>query len=215
MSDQTARPVHTRSPRSGGPSARLLLTGRGLSGLLAAQSAQDPADSDGQQAGNQGRDEVDPEGIERAGEERRTERASWIHGSPRNLDAQDAVQRDGKADRGIKYINYIVPGYSIFAIMAIALGTMTGNLDAEQQFGVLKRLGGTPLPRVYLLTAQVIAGSLLAAAVIIVLIVFGVIFYGAHVRGNPLAALVVLAVATLSFASLGIGREARSSRIRR
>lgn len=105
---------------------------------------------------------------------------------------------------GIKYINYIVPGYSIFAIMAIALGTMTVNLATERQFGVLKRLGGTPLPRVYLLTAKVIAGSLLAAAVIVVLVVFGVIFYGANVRGNPIAALVVLAVTTLSFASLGI-----------
>lgn len=105
---------------------------------------------------------------------------------------------------GMKYIDYIVPGYSIFAIMAIALGTMTVNLATERQFGILKRLGGTPLPRLSLLAAKVIAGSLLAAAVIVVLIVFGIIFYGAHIRGNPGAAIIVLLVTTLSFASLGI-----------
>lgn len=110
-----------------------------------------------------------------------------------------------QAERGgIKYINYIVPGYSIFAIMAIALGTMTVNIATERQFGILKRLGGTPLPRLYLLSAKVIAGSLLAAAVIAVLIAFGIIFYGADIHGNPGAAIIVLLVTTLSFAALGI-----------
>lgn len=105
---------------------------------------------------------------------------------------------------GIKYINYIVPGYAVFAIMAVALGTMTVNLANERQFGILKRLGGTPLPKPYLLAAKVAAGSVLAAAVIVVLILFGVLVYGAHVRGNVLAAVLVLAVGILSFASMGI-----------
>jgi ABC-2 type transport system permease protein len=105
---------------------------------------------------------------------------------------------------GIKYIDYIVPGYAIFAIMALALATLTGNLAAERQYGILKRLGGTPLPRVYVLAAKVVAGGLLAAAVILVLIVAGILFYGAHVRGNPLAAALILAISILSFASMGM-----------
>ncbi|HZU14404.1 MAG TPA: ABC transporter permease [Chloroflexota bacterium] len=105
---------------------------------------------------------------------------------------------------GIKYINYIVPGYAIFAVMAISLGTMTSNLAAEREYGILKRLGGTPLPRTALLAAKVIAGALLAAAVIVVLIVAGVLFYGAHIRGNPVSAVVILVISVLSFAAIGI-----------
>lgn len=105
---------------------------------------------------------------------------------------------------GIKYINYIVPGYAIFAVMALSLGTLAVNLANERQFHILKRIGGTPFPRSYLLAAKVIAGTLLAAAVIAVLILAGTLIYGAHVQGNPLAAVLVLLVSVLSFAAMGI-----------
>lgn len=105
---------------------------------------------------------------------------------------------------GIKYISFLVPGYAVFATMAVALGTVTVNLATERQYGILKRLGGTPLPRPALILAKVAAGAVLIAAVVIVLIIVGTQVYGAHLRGNSLEAVVVLIVGILCFATMGI-----------
>src|SRR5579862_3328917 len=76
------------------------------------------------------------------------------------------------AGTDITYINYIVPGYAVYAVMTVALSTLVVNLANERQARILKRLGGTPLPRATLVGAKVIAGAFLAAAVIIVLVLF-------------------------------------------
>jgi ABC-2 type transport system permease protein len=105
---------------------------------------------------------------------------------------------------GRSYIDYIVPGYAVYAIMSVALVTLAINVATERQFGILKRLGGTPLPRASLVAAKIISGALLAAAVIVVLVVLGITAYHAQLRGNMAAAILVLIVGILSFAAMGI-----------
>src|SRR5579872_3954511 len=105
---------------------------------------------------------------------------------------------------GISYISYLVPGYAVYAIMAASLGTVAVNLADERTSKILKRLGGTPLPRAGLLLAKVVAGSLLIAAVIAVLLLVGTLGYKAQVRGSVLAGLLVLALGIVSFAAMGI-----------
>lgn len=104
----------------------------------------------------------------------------------------------------IKYINYFVPGYAVLATMAVALGTGSISLALERQYGILKRIGGTPLPRVYLLAAKIVAIALLVTAVIIVLVVVGIVFYGASLKGNQLSALLVLVVGVFCFSVMGM-----------
>jgi len=105
---------------------------------------------------------------------------------------------------GISYISYLVPGYAVYAIMAAALGTVAANLSVEREAKILKRLGGTPLPRAYLILAKVAAGSILIASVITVLLLVGTLGYKAHVHGNLAAGLLVLAVGIISFSAMGI-----------
>jgi len=114
-----------------------------------------------------------------------------------------AVYGSQKRD-GITYISYLVPGYAVFATMAVALGTVCTNLATERQSHILKRLGGTPLPRWKMIVAKVIAGSLLVAAVVLVLVMVGTFVYGAHLRGNSLEALLVLAIGVAVFSVMGI-----------
>ncbi len=104
----------------------------------------------------------------------------------------------------IKYINYIVPGYAVYAVMAVAMGTVSANLAADRQYGILKRLGGTPLPRSFLIGAKIIAAAILIAAVLVVLIAVGIIGYHIQLRGNQLIALLVLIVGVLTFSAIGI-----------
>lgn len=114
-----------------------------------------------------------------------------------------AVYGNQKLD-GIAYVSYLVPGYAVFATMAVSMGTVTVNLASERQYGILKRLGGTPLPRASLVAAKIIAGSLLVAAVVVVLLLVGTLVYHAHIKGNMLAAVAVLIIGILCFATIGI-----------
>ena len=59
-----------------------------------------------------------------------------------------------KDQNGIAVINYQLPGYLVMAVMSvsfISLGIMTAT---ERQYGILKRLGATPLPRAVLIFGQ-------------------------------------------------------------
>jgi ABC-2 type transport system permease protein len=105
---------------------------------------------------------------------------------------------------GIPYISYLVPGYAVFATMAVSLGTVCVNLANERQLHILKRLGGTPLPRWMMIVSKVIAGALLVAAVVTILVLVGTLVYGAHLRGNPFSAILVLAIGVAAFAVMGI-----------
>ena len=58
-------------------------------------------------------------------------------------------------DTHVKYIDYMVAGYAVYAIMAVGLGTVAANLANKRFFKILKRLGGTPLPRATLIGAKV------------------------------------------------------------
>ncbi len=105
---------------------------------------------------------------------------------------------------GIPYISYLVPGYAVFTTMAVALGTVCTNLANERQSHILKRLGGTPLPRWMMIVAKVVAGSMLVGAVVVVLVLVGTLIYGAHLRGNWLEAILVMVIGIWSFAVMGI-----------
>lgn len=105
---------------------------------------------------------------------------------------------------GISYISYLVPGYAVFATMAVALGTVCTNLANERHTNILKRLGGTPLSRWKIILSKVMASALLVAAVVVVLVLVGTLVYGAQLRGNSLAAVLVLAVGVSSFSMMGI-----------
>ncbi|MGH2447702.1 MAG: ABC transporter permease [Chloroflexota bacterium] len=105
---------------------------------------------------------------------------------------------------GHVYIDYIVPGYAVFAILAVALSNVAANLAGERQYGILKRLQGTPLRRWMIVMGKVLAASVLLVGVILVLVVVGILVYHAQLLGNQLAAILVLAVGILSFAAMGI-----------
>jgi len=104
----------------------------------------------------------------------------------------------------VKYIDYIVPGYAVYAIMAIALGTISANIANDRFFKILKRLGGTPLPRSVLVASKVTAAGMLAAGVIGVLVLVGILVYHVELHWNQFAAILVLALGTVVFATMGI-----------
>ena len=100
-------------------------------------------------------------------------------------------------------VDFLAPGILALAVMSTAmvgLGIATGF---ERQYGVLKRLGTTPLGRPALLaakTAAIVVVELVQAAVLVPV----ALALGWHAHGNAAVALLAVVVATVAFAGLGL-----------
>ena len=101
-------------------------------------------------------------------------------------------------------VDFLAPGILALAVMSTAmvgLGIATGF---ERQYGVLKRLGSTPLGRPRLLGAK--TNSIIAVEVLQVVILVGV---AVALGWNPLhtspgAAVIAMVLGTIAFAGIGL-----------
>jgi ABC-2 type transport system permease protein len=100
-------------------------------------------------------------------------------------------------------IDFLAPGVLALAVMSTAmvgLGIATGF---ERQYGVLKRLGSTPLGRPALLTAKTLA--ILAVELLQVAVLAGVsLLLGWRPSGSVAAMVPAMLLATVAFAGLGL-----------
>src|SRR5207245_4741725 len=83
----------------------------------------------------------------------------------------------------------------------VSLGIATAY---ERYYGVLKRLGSSPLPRSGLIIAKVISVLALELIQVFVLISVAVILYSWRPAGSPPLTFLVLAIGTVTFAALGL-----------
>ena len=74
----------------------------------------------------------------------------------------------------------------------------------ERYYGVLKRLGSSPLPRSGLIIAKVISILILEILQVLILVGVATALYGWQLAGVPLLALLTLALGTVTFAALGL-----------
>jgi ABC-2 type transport system permease protein len=111
----------------------------------------------------------------------------------------DFVTVPGGGDRP----GFFVPGVLALAVMSTAFTGQAIGVGFERQYGVLKRLGATPLPRSVLLggkTLAVLAVELLQVALISV--VGRLLGWDPH--GSFAAALLLIALGTAAFSGLGL-----------
>jgi ABC-2 type transport system permease protein len=100
-------------------------------------------------------------------------------------------------------VDFLVPGVLALAVMSsamVSLGIATGY---ERRYGVLKRLGSTPLSRAGLLSAKTLNVLVLEIVQAIVIVVTGIAL-GWNATGGLVAAVVLLLVGTIAFAGIGM-----------
>jgi ABC-2 type transport system permease protein len=103
-------------------------------------------------------------------------------------------------------VDFLLPGTLALAVIATSLVNLGIATAYERNYGVLKRLGGSPLTRGGLLVAKMSAVLVVEVAQVVLLIAIAVVALGW--RPGPDASLVILVVAlllgTLAFAGLGL-----------
>jgi ABC-2 type transport system permease protein len=101
-------------------------------------------------------------------------------------------------------INFLLPGILALAIIAAGMVNLGIATAYERYYGVLKRLGSSPLPRSGLIIAKVISILLLELLQVIMLVGVAIVLYGWRPAGSPLLALLTIALGTVTFAALGL-----------
>jgi ABC-2 type transport system permease protein len=100
--------------------------------------------------------------------------------------------------------DFLVPGILALAIMSTAM-VSTGIATAfERYYHVLKRLGASPLPRVGLLAAKILAVVMLEVVQTALIVGVAVVFLGWRPEGAFLAAPAALLLGTAAFGGLGL-----------
>jgi ABC-2 type transport system permease protein len=102
-----------------------------------------------------------------------------------------------------KPVDFLVPGVLSLAVMAAAMVSLGIATGFERRYGVLKRLGSTPLSRGGLLAAKT-ATVLLFEMVEALLIVVTGIALGWSPPGGLVPALMLLLIGTVAFAGIGL-----------
>jgi ABC-2 type transport system permease protein len=100
-------------------------------------------------------------------------------------------------------VTFLAPGILALAVMSTAMVSLGIATGFERQYGVLKRLGTTPLGRPALLAAKtsaIVALEVIQAAVL----VGAALALGWSPHGNPLLAALAALLATVGFAGLGL-----------
>ncbi len=103
-------------------------------------------------------------------------------------------------------VDFLLPGSIALAIIATSLVNLGIATAYERSYGVLKRLGGSPLTRAGLLTAKIAAVLVVELGQVVLLVVIATFALGwsPAPRVSPAPLLGVVLLGTLAFAGLGL-----------
>jgi ABC-2 type transport system permease protein len=101
-------------------------------------------------------------------------------------------------------IDFLLPGLLAVAIMSTGMVSLGIATAYERYYGVLKRLGSSPLPRWGLLAAKVLAVLAVEVAQAALLCALAALLYGWRPSGAALLAIPLGIVGTATFAGIGL-----------
>jgi ABC-2 type transport system permease protein len=112
---------------------------------------------------------------------------------------------DDVLGEGVKLAQYYTPSILAYGVMSACFLNIAMSLVRQREFGILKRMHGTPLPSWALIggvigNAMIVATLLSAVCIVFAIVVYGVTLPLSHVL--PLA--VTIALAALVFCALGV-----------
>ncbi|MGE5550895.1 MAG: ABC transporter permease [Bacteroidota bacterium] len=101
-----------------------------------------------------------------------------------------------------KYIDFLLPGILAMALMQLGLFGAFDLLSLREQ-KVLKGLGATPLPRLYVLGAEVLVRLLLSLVQLSLIVSIGVTVFGVSVTGHWPSIVGIVILGAMTFTSMG------------
>lgn len=100
-------------------------------------------------------------------------------------------------------IGFLTPGVLALAVMSTAFTGQAIATGYERSYGVLRRLGATPLPRSVLLAGKTLAVLAVEVVQVVVVVLTGLAL-GWHPHGDPALVVLGVALATAAFSGLAL-----------
>ncbi|CAM5482032.1 ABC transporter permease [Streptomyces narbonensis] len=100
-------------------------------------------------------------------------------------------------------VDFLAPGVLALAVLSTAFTGQAIATGFERRYGVLKRLGASPLPRWALMTAKTLA-VLVTEVLQVALLTALALALGWSPHGSPLSVLLLLVLGTAAFSGLGL-----------
>lgn len=104
----------------------------------------------------------------------------------------------------IREIQYYVPGFLAYGVMATCFNTLSVSLVARRENGLLKRLRLSPLPSWMMLSGVTGSAFVICTVQVALLLLIGRLGYGVVLPHNFPALLVALLVGVVCFTALGV-----------
>ena len=101
-------------------------------------------------------------------------------------------------------VDFLVPGVLALSVMAAAMVSLGIATGFERRYGVLKRLGSTPLSRSGLLTAKTATVLALELVQVVLVVLVGIAIGWSVPGGGLMAAIGLLLLGTVAFAGIGL-----------
>jgi ABC-2 type transport system permease protein len=101
-------------------------------------------------------------------------------------------------------VTFLVPGVLAISVMSTAMVAQGIQTAFERKYGVLKRLGATPLSRLGFLTAKVLAIAAVLAVQTTLVLATATLGFGWRPSGSTLIALLAMALGTVTFTAIGL-----------
>jgi ABC-2 type transport system permease protein len=100
-------------------------------------------------------------------------------------------------------VDFLAPGILALAVMSTAFTGQAIGTGFERRYGVLKRLGATPLPRAGLIAAKTLT---VVAVEILQAVVIGVVAFalGWRPHGDPGSVIALVLLGTVAFSAFGL-----------
>lgn len=101
-------------------------------------------------------------------------------------------------------IQFLEPGIIALAIISSGMVSLSIATAYERYYGVLKRLGASPLPRGGLIVAKTLGVLAVEVVQVVALVLLGTVIFGWRPQGNLLAAILVMLIGTITFSAFGM-----------
>lgn len=102
-----------------------------------------------------------------------------------------------------KSVDFLAPGILALAVMSTAFTGQAIATGFERRYGVLKRLGASPLPRWALMASKTLSVIVTEVLQVVLLTVIALLL-GWSPHGNPFAVVLLLVLGTAAFSGLGL-----------
>jgi ABC-2 type transport system permease protein len=110
----------------------------------------------------------------------------------------------GIVPAGVTAIAFLLPGMLALAVISTGMVSLGISTAYERHYGVLKRLGGTPLPRGGLIAAKAASVLLIELVQVLLLCLIATVAYGWRPGVGFAAAVAVILLGTAAFTGIGL-----------